>query len=68
MRRLAAAAVALLCVLAIGGCAMIAESRLDEYRATGKELAMHVVGLIPEELEPLLDAELWSEGQAPRTA
>ncbi|MFJ2503210.1 hypothetical protein [Microbacterium sp. NPDC087592] len=44
---------------------MTPESRLDEYQEKADALAMSVVGLIPEELQPVMDGDLRSEGTAP---
>jgi hypothetical protein len=51
MRRVLVAAVALL-TLALGGCSMTSESRLDEYRAEADRLLAETVALIPQQLAP----------------
>ena len=68
MRKLTGMMVALCCALILGGCAVAPtpESRLDEYKSESEALAMKVVELIPAELEPTLDTELESRGQAPQ--
>jgi hypothetical protein len=68
VRRLTGMMIALVCVLILGGCAVppTPESRLDEYKAESETLAMSVVELIPVDLEPALDTELESRGQAPQ--
>ncbi|MGV2900663.1 hypothetical protein ACNPM4_03215 [Microbacterium sp. AGC62] len=65
MRRLLGVVLAVVGVLALGGCGMTPESRLDEYQEKADALAMSVVGLIPEELQPVMDGDLRSEGTAP---
>ncbi len=60
--------IALVCAMILGGCAVTPtpESRLDEYKKESESIAMSVVGLIPADLEPTLDTELDSRGQAPQ--
>jgi hypothetical protein len=63
MRRLWGA-VALVAVLALGGCAVAAtESRLDEYETEAEEHAAEVVALIPDEWEPQEPQVLDSSGR-----
>lgn len=50
MRRLVALAAVALLALALGGCSMTSESRLDDYRTEADRLLRETVALIPEEL------------------
>lgn len=52
MRRLLAVVAAALFALALGGCSMTPDSRLDEYRAEADRLLRDTVALIPDALAP----------------
>ena len=68
VRRLTGMMIALACVMILGGCSVTPtpESRLVEYLKESESIAMSVVELIPADLEPMLDTELDSRGQAPQ--
>lgn len=64
MKRRWEAAALLAVMLMLGGCAVNApESKVDEYRSQGEELAAEVVGLIPAELGPSSPEEPQSFGR-----
>jgi hypothetical protein len=52
MRRLLAAVAAVFFALALGGCSMTPQSRLDEYHAEADRLLEDTIALIPDDLAP----------------
>lgn len=52
MRRIVAAVAVALFALALGGCSMTPESRLDEYQTEADRLLSETVALIPADLDP----------------
>lgn len=61
--RVAAVVAGLIVALALGGCAMTTESRLDEYQGKAEALAEEIVGMIPAELAPTTTPEVESRGR-----
>lgn len=62
MKRLTALAMTALIALALGGCAMQTESRLDDYLAESQRMAVETAELVPD--EPA--AEVVDRGSEPR--